>query len=222
MKSPRMMLFVAAATLVALGGCRDTRLDTRTFALAHLPGAEAARLVDPYIYGDRPDARGSVSFTDDAITIRETPDNLDRIARVLEQFDKPVPDLRLRFQLIEADGFTEHDPRIAGVEEQLRSVFQFGGYRLVGEAVVSAADRSEITQTVQGANGDATISANVYRVGSDRLRLENVSLFLSGRGDVLRTTVNVRPGQTLILGSSPRPGATSTLLLTVKAEEATE
>lgn len=222
MKSPRMMLFVAATALVALGGCRDTKLDTRTFALAHLQGDEARRLIDPYIYGDRPDARGSVSFTDDAITVRETPDNLDRIARVLEQFDKPAPDLRLRFQLIEADGFTEHDPRIAAVEEQLRSVFQFGGYRLVGEALVSASDRSQVMQTMQGANGDARIEGIVYRVGADRLRLEDVSLSLSGRGEVLRTTVNVRPGQTLILGSSPRPGATSTLLLTVKAEEATE
>lgn len=35
----------------------------------------------------------------------------------------------------------------------------------------------------------------------------------------LRTTVNTRPGQTLVLGASPKSGSSATLLLTVHAEE---
>ncbi len=35
----------------------------------------------------------------------------------------------------------------------------------------------------------------------------------------VETTVNITPGQTLILGSSPKAGSTATLLLTVRADE---
>ncbi len=52
------------------------------------------------------------------------------------------------------------------------------------------------------------------------IRLEHVSLFGRNSGTGLETTVNIRPGQTLVLGSSPKEGSTATLLLTVRAEEA--
>ena len=35
-----------------------------------------------------------------------------------------------------------------------------------------------------------------------------------------QTAVNIRPGQTLVLGSSPLSGSTTTLLLAVRAEDA--
>jgi hypothetical protein len=34
----------------------------------------------------------------------------------------------------------------------------------------------------------------------------------------LQTTVNIRPGQTLVLGSSPKDGSTATLFLAVRAD----
>jgi hypothetical protein len=39
-----------------------------------------------------------------------------------------------------------------------------------------------------------------------------------GYGTLLRTTVNVRPGQTLVLGSSPKMKSAGTLLLAVTAD----
>lgn len=59
------------------------------------------------------------SSTTGAISVRETSDNLDKIARVLAEFDKVRADVPLHFQLIEADGFTETDPRISAVEVEL-------------------------------------------------------------------------------------------------------
>ena len=208
------------AALVVIAACqRATELDVRTFPIEHLSDAEVWALVQPYVYENRPDAGGMVSTSGRAVTVRETPDNLDRIAAVLAQHDVARPDVRLVFQLIEADGFTDSDPRIADVVTQLRSVFQFRGYRLAGEAVVTATDNSEVEQRIRAADGEFMVTAEAHRMGASTIRLEEVVLWSDPGTPVLRTTVNVRPGQTLVLGSSPRPGSTATLLLTVRAEE---
>jgi len=213
----RMSLAVLATTLL-LAACQgDTRLETRTFALQHLESYEAMGLIDPYIYGDREGAPGGASEAPGAITVRETPDNLDQIARVLAEYDKAKPDARLRFQLIEADGFTGRDERIAAVEEELRRIFQFRGYRLVAEAFVTATDGSEVEQ---GLGTDHVVATRVFLTGGGSIRLDGVRLWSHDGGDRLTTTVNVRPGQTLVLGSASRAGDAGTLLLTVSAEAA--
>lgn len=212
----------ALATLLALGvgGCeRATRVEVRTFALQHLQPDEAARLIDPYVYGEREGAPGAVSMIEGALTVRETRDNLDRIEDVLAEFDRPRPATRLHFQLIEADGFTGSDPAIAEVVSELEKIFRFGGYRLAGEAFVSATDRSEIHQRLRASGEDYEIAGRVLQLSPGTMRLQEVALFGAETGQLLSTTVNVRTGQTLVLGSSPKAGTSTTLLLTVRAEE---
>ena len=41
----------------------------------------------------------------------------------------------------------------------------------------------------------------------------------SQNGFQLGTSVNIRPGQTIVLGSAPKEGSTATLFLTVRAEQ---
>jgi hypothetical protein len=202
---------------LALAACDlgSPALETRTFRVQHMNAGEAARLVDPYVYGEREGRPGAVSVVDGALTVRETRDNLDEIERVLAEYDVPRPDIRLHFQLIEADGFTEADPRIADVEDELRKLFRFQGYRLAGEATVVAADFANVEQLIRAGDDLYSLNANVSRVGPDATRLQDVSLV--GRGVQLTTSMNVRPGQTVVLGSSPRSGDTATLFLTVRA-----
>src|SRR2546421_6245023 len=123
-------------------------LDTRTFALKYLHGQDAIPIVAPSVYADRPNAKGVFSVSDNAITVRETPDNLDKIARVLAQYDRPRPFVRLTFHLIEADGAATTDPVIRDVEATLRQLFRFRGYRLVAGGGGSGPGRGEGTQRV--------------------------------------------------------------------------
>jgi hypothetical protein len=230
MKTTKALGGALLPLLMALVSCgRTPELDTRTFALAHLEPYEAEQLIGPYVYGDRPGAPGAVSVATGAITVRETPDNLQKVERVLAQYDVARPGIQLRFQLIEAfqripaDEPMPTDPRIATVEAELRKLFQFQGYWLAGEAVVYALDGSELSQTLSGAKMPAGVAQEYMvetrvRSGPENgLRLEDVSLYSMG-GRKLRTTVNVRPGQTLILGSSSMEGAAGTFFLTVTAE----
>lgn len=201
-----------------LTGC-DTgpTLDTRTFPLENLYGGEAEALVRPYVYEDRAGAPGTMSNIDGALTVRETPDNLEKIARVLAEFDKPREDVRLHFQLIEAGDRDEPDPRIMEVERELREIFSFPGYALVGEAFVMATDRSDIEQALSGGGtGAYEVRGRVYWVKPGTIRLEEIRL--NGPDAMLTTTVNIRPGQTVVLGSSTRIDAGTTLFLAVTAQ----
>lgn len=228
MKNPYTPVLVALVALLGLVAGRfwasegSPRLDVRTFDLQHRSGYEAAELVHPYIFEDREAAPGALSATPNAISVRETPDNLDRIARVLADFDTPVPGLLLRFQLIEADSFRDPDPAIAGVVEELKGLFRFEGYRLLGEALVSVAGGSmeagEFSQRFLGTDEvfQVTSEARVQRAGT--VRMDPVQLWGGEHEILLETSVSVSAGQTLVIGGARANMEGRTLILTVTAE----
>jgi hypothetical protein len=216
---------VSVLALISLGFWARTgapELDVRTFNLEHRSGYEAAELVDPYIYGDREGAPGAMSVLPNALSIRETPDNLDKIARVLSEFDQPVPPVRLRFQLIEADSFQDPDPAIAEVVNELRSLFRFEGYRLLGEALVTLATGSEYEQSFSqrflGTDELFTVEAAAQLFGPGAVRLSPVKLWRDSYDGLLETSVTVADGQTVVIGGGKALEGGRSFILTVKAE----
>jgi hypothetical protein len=205
------------------------KLDVRTFTLQHRSGYEAAELIEPYVFGDREKNPGDMSATQEAITVRETRDNLEKIGRVLQEFDVAIPGIRLYFQLIEADSFTEEDPSIAEVVEELRSLFRFEGYRLLGEAMVPVAGgyqgRQQFSQRFLGVEYPITVEAGAQVMSNGLVRLDPVLLSVPW-DELMTATVNIRPDQTLVIGGTQaeteivdgQPTGESTLILTVRAE----
>lgn len=211
----RAVAILAVAMLAgACGG--GPSLDTRTFELKYLRGAEAARMVGPYVYADRPSAKGMLNYTDGTLTVRETPDNLDRIARVLAQYDHPLPLVRLTFHLIQADGAASSDPEIADVEATLRRLFRFRGYRLVQTGVLSANEGGEVMQQLGG--GEYEIAAQIRRVsGSGDSAIVDMHVRLLGRHGRFSTDVGVPANKTAVLGNVFQDPQ-GTLILTVQPQ----
>jgi hypothetical protein len=223
MRMVRVAMMLALVPLGVLGCNRAPELDVRTFNLENRSGYEAAELVDPYIYGDREGAPGAISALSNAISVRETTDNLDKIARVLAEFDQPIPPVRLRFQLIEADSFQDEDPAIAEVVTELRSLFRFEGYRLMGEAVVTLAgggmDSQDIEQRFLGTDDPFVVMADAVIERPGTVRLRPVYLWDEETGDnILQTHVSVSLGQTVVIGGGRGRAGGRTFILTVKAE----
>jgi type II secretory pathway component GspD/PulD (secretin) len=208
----RFLYWLALSALVACGGA--PQLETRTFELKFLHGSEASDLIGPYVFLDRPSAKGAMSLAGNLLTVRETRDNLDRVARVLAQYDRPKPMVRLAFHLIAADGAAVHDSAIADIEGALRKLFRFRGYRLVEDGVVTATPGSVVSQQL----GDYVLTADVRQVAGagDSAVIEmgvNVRRFAIG----FSTRVGVPAGKTAVLGNigqDPR----GTLILTVRPE----
>jgi hypothetical protein len=216
----RVATWFALGTLIVVSACGRPRLDTRTFELKALDGDEAAQILAPYVFTDRKDAPGAMSHAHGSLTVRETPDNLDKIARVLAQLDRPTPGVVLHYQLIQADGAAARDPAIADVENALRKLFRFKGYRLLAQAVIStSADRSAV-QAIEVNGRLYTLSAGilgVQRTGdSTTVRLQT-RLELS-HTTLLWTTVTLRSNQSAVLGNTDLSEPSGTLILVVRPE----
>jgi hypothetical protein len=217
----RFMLLIAALT-VPLADChRAPALDTRTFPLQYLEPNAAQGLIQPYVYADRAGNPGMMSLTQNTVTVSETPDNLDKIARVLAEFDVPQPWVQLHFQVIEADGAERTDPTIADVEAELKKLFRFRGYRLVAEAQASGASRTSLDQEIAG-DGDrryhiAVEIGSVRAIGDSGVVELHVQL-RSATGAGLSTSLNARDGQTVVLGNARLGPGAATTILTVRPE----
>jgi hypothetical protein len=216
-----LMLTLLVLTAAACGTAPS--LDTETFELQHVDAEQAAVLIEPYVFSDRPDAPGSVRHSGNMLTVRETRDNLDKIRRVLQDIDRSRPTVRLHFQLIEADGSGPADPAIAEVEAELRKLFRYEGYRLLHQAVVGGTEGSRIEQVV-GRHDDAEAGyILIAAIGSVRSTGDSgtVQLEVGVRNPMrgaLMTTVNARAGQTLVVGNAQIIHGGGTLILTVRPE----
>lgn len=199
-----MRLTAVAATLAFVAACGGgPELETRTFQLQYLRSGEASSIIQPYVYPGRDGAPGMLSSTGQTVTVRELPENLDRIAAVLEEYDRPPPTVRLRFQIIEADGFSDSDPEIAEIEAELRDLFNFRGYRLAASTVLETLEGGGVSQTVGGLG--YAISGNVHQV-----RRTDEGGFLTmdvGIQNLFHTTVRIPLGETVVLGSGRIPWA---------------
>ncbi len=112
--------------------------------------------------------------------------------------------VRLVFQLVEADGFDESDAEIRDVVSELRELFRFRGYRLAATGLLnSAAEGAEARARLTGGEeGGFTVRTEVWNTGDPNLLRVAVELVHEAAGLAMAATVNVRDGQTLVLGST--------------------
>ena len=149
--------------------------------------------------------------------------------------------VRFRFHLVQADGFTEEDPEIADVVTELRKLFNFRGYRLVSTPVVNVVledrfgprrwDGSGIQRIVVGDSDvpwELSVDVRAPRA-SPTVRVE-VSLTSvvpwsireNARRDpvevYLEAAVTIRDGQTVVLGSTRTSAEEPVLILVLTPE----
>lgn len=218
----RHRLLAAGALLCSatLPACDGGGTDTRTFALEHMSPHSAQSLVLPYVPAGSASVR--VSGSPPALTVAASADQLDRIEEMLQRLDVAAPDIRLRFQLIEADGFTDADSAIADVEAVLRDLFRFDGYRLTAEALLATTPGSMSRQRLLGVGAmPLTLEVYVERISgaAESGFSVDVAVHLRGPdGDILSTRVIVPAGQTVVLGTARPFEDRGALILVVRPE----
>jgi hypothetical protein len=215
----RVMLFTTLLAAAA-AGCEGRELETRTFELKYMRPGEAEALVAPYVFTEREGAPGAFEVASSAITVRETADNLERIQRMLAEFDVPRPLTMLHFQVIRADGDIGADPAIAEVERELRRLFRFDGYDLLAETRVGVMEGAAFRQVARGGDTDFIIEGGVPEVrerGDAPTLTVEVQLWAGERNRALVTQVTIPVGHAVVLGTGQTEEG-SALILVVRAE----
>ncbi|MGH7445226.1 MAG: hypothetical protein ACREKM_10130 [Longimicrobiales bacterium] len=213
-----MRTLMMATAMLLLAGC-DGGLETRTFALEYMQPDIAFKMIEPYVPGGAENMR--MTERPAALTITAPEVRLEQVAQVLATYDRGRPDVQMRFQIIEADGFSETDAAIADVQDALHDLFRFNGYRLLAEAVVRAQAPGYVEQQLAAGEREFTIVAHLERViGSDADRAVDLGITLRNSfGNTLITTVMTVPsGQTVVVGSARARSDGNTLILVVRPE----
>ena len=237
----RSFLAMMLLCLPALAEAQDPRdLPVRTFKLQNLRADDAAKLLGPYV--NAPNGGVFDAGSINAITVRETHSVLALVDSLLRVHDRPRAVVTMRFQLIAALDSTVRDPAIAGIDAELRKLFRFSGYELIGEGTARTEERSEYIMTlstkpksVSVGRGEKELVTESFQirgwvegvqgVGDARTVRINVALQDALRGkeaqELLRTGLTLPIGQSIILGSA-RPvmafGNRAALILVVQPE----
>ena len=150
-----------------------------------------------------------------------------------------VHNVLLTFHLVEADGFTDQDPEISDVVDELMNIFNFQGYRLLSTSVFNVG-LTRLRPTVPDATGvgsqrifpgdsetQLTIMASVSArrsTGTVRARVtltdaitrpRVLTIGIEEQLPLLEASVTMRDGQRVMLGTARRSAGEPVLILVV-------
>jgi hypothetical protein len=223
-----------AMGLAPVSSAQDPRdLAIRTFKLRNMRPDDAAKLLSPYVTspGGGVFEAGSVG----AITVRETFTTLTLIDSLLRTHDKPRAVMSMRFKLIAALDSSMRDPAIEDIDAELRKLFRFRGYELIGEGTMLSEESTDFMTTLSTKAHRLRNSNEMWQetfrirgwmdgitgTGGDRTIRVQVTLQDAGNdSELLRTGLTLAIGQTVILGSA-KPTMTlgrAALILVVQPE----
>jgi hypothetical protein len=214
-----LALFLASATAFADAADMGSNLKVRTFQFKHKQADKAAAVIKPLM-----SAEGSMSIQPAAnsLVVTELPENLKKIAAALAQFDAPVQSLNLSIRLVGANRGTADeahvDPVLRDVESKL-ALLRYNVLESIGSANASGKEGEPGVVELNGYRADFRFGE--YDPASDSVKLSEFRLSkLEGDqlSPMLKTTLNLKIGQTVIIGATKQPNSNRALMIVVTAQ----
>jgi hypothetical protein len=221
------LLAVMLAASGASAGARDEpNLKRVTVVIRYADGHALERLLNPYLtkYG-----RVQFESRTRALTVVDQPAVVDVMLKMVKQFDVRPPQLQLAVQLILAEkaGPESIPGDLKAVAKQLKEVFSYKQYQIMDKAYITTEangnSRMKIggeegytvdieTHMVQGEKSTVRMEFHLYRwewvkqTGKQPQGIQHT---------VVRTTVEMKDGETAILGASKIDGEGKALITVV-------
>ncbi|MBC7187536.1 MAG: carboxypeptidase regulatory-like domain-containing protein [Calditrichaeota bacterium] len=198
-------------------------LVARTFDLRYKNPVELASLIKPFLSGNGEVIPGQ---TMRVLTVRDTPEVLDKVAGLLARYDVQPKQVRLDLHLFLADGSGERKRKIpadlAPVVRKLSALFRYSHYSLLGSGTAIVYS-GELCQLQVGISERIFASCSVERVeyleaDGGAVRLEKLRLSAPTPGVVLGTSLNLPLGEFVVVGRASSKGPEEAVVAVMKAE----
>lgn len=221
MKS-RLISFVLLFALVApfaLADAAEPSLSVRSFQLRNKEADKAAGVIKPLF-----SAQGSFSVqpSTNTLVVTDQAENMKKIAAAIEKFDVPPRPFRIELKLISASRAAQPSipAELKEIAAKLSGVLKFNAFEKVGELTVVGKEGDPVLAKVDGYRAEfrygefdpvsGTIRVNEFQLS----RVQGEDLV-----PVLKTSLNLRIGQTVALGASRDPQSQRALMLVLVAKE---
>jgi hypothetical protein len=214
-----LIIALAAPFAVLADDAAAPNLSVRSFQLRHKEADKAAVVLKPLF-----SAKGSFSVqpSSNTLVVTDQAENLKRIAAALENFDLPPRPFVLELKLVMASRAAQ--PAIPAdlkeIAAKLSGVLRFNAFEKVGDLRAIGKEGDPVLAKIDGYRAEfrfgeldpvsATIRLNDFQLS--RVKGEEVV-------PVLKTSLNLKLGQTVALGASRDPQSQRALMLVLVARE---
>ena len=198
-----------------------SQLELRQFTLEYKRAEDIYELIEPFLVPEK----SKVSQRLNALTVMASPDNMEEIESIIREHDTPPKQVWAEVLLIEASnkeaakGGTPEE--IKPVVDKLKGLFKYKSYAVIGRAEGMGMETSALEFGTPG----GTDSPTIFRVKTGLVLTGQVVQLQRLTIDVAKplhnqilTSINIKNGETLILGASRNDEADSALITVVKAK----
>ena len=227
MKLKRTLLVFLSSLLLALPAMADSAdagraLSVHTFAFKFKDAEKAAAVIKSMVSAD-----GSMSIqpASNSLVVTDRAENLKTITKALLDFDTEAQMFRLSVRIVSAARVDGSTPKIPGdlkdVAQKL-ALFRYNSFENSGEAnVVGKEGDAGIVDMATGFRADFRFGE--YDPASDSIKVNDFHLSrLQGEKkdqltSLLKTSLNLRLGQTYIVGATKAPQSQRALMIVLVA-----
>ena len=226
----RIALFCVILTLAAFGATAqqaDGKVVVQTFKFKFKTADKASQMVRPLMSSE-----GSVSIQPgtNTLVVTDRADNVNRIAAASDDYDVPSRTFKLEMKLVSAGRVSGTPPAVPEdlreVSTKLSGVLRFNAFEKLGQLSISGREGDVVRRDVDGVyHADFTIGeydpvTGTVQVSEFRLgRYQQTAAGKKELTEVLKTTLNLKVGQTVVLGASKLPESNRALMLIVVARQ---
>jgi hypothetical protein len=221
-----LTLFLFATVAWAEDAAAERGLGSRSFKLNFKSPERAAVVIRPLVSQE-----GSISIqpATNTLVVTDLPENIRRIGEALQQFDAPAKPFRVELQIVAASrastpGKVPQD--LQEVASKLGAVLRYNSFEMLADFDAQGKEGDSLANLQVGDGYRADVKIGEYDPVSQTLRIEEFRLSKAqpaqqGESTVApllkRTSLNLKLGQTLILGASRLPQSDRALMLVLVA-----
>ena len=213
-----MILLLVSANAFADAADVGKRLSVQTFQFKHKQADKAAAVIKPLMSAD---GTMSIQPGTNSLVVSELPENMKRIAAALLQFDAQPVAMMLSVRLVSATRGAE--PRVAPQLTDIASKLALLRYNILeslGSADAGGREGEPGRIELEGGYradfkfGEYDPASDTVKVSDFRLsRLEGDTL-----APLMKTTLNLKIGQTVIFTATKQPQSQRALMIVVTAK----
>lgn len=217
------VLMVVLSLLTATAFAEGSGVSVRSFQFRYKQAENAAIAIKPLV-----SAEGSFSIqpSSNTLVVTDKPENLKAIAAAVAQYDKPARGVKITIRLVAAS--RQANPAkvpddLVDLSNKLSGVLRFNSFEKLGEITAEGKEGDPVITNVDGVYR-AEFKIGEYDPLSDTIRVGDFQLSKMQQGGngqltpLLKTSLNLKVGQTVILGASKSAESGRALMLVLVAK----
>ena len=227
----RAILFTLILLLTAAVGLAqetDGKVVVQTFKFKFKSADRAATVISSLMSSE-----GSVSIQpgSNVLVVTDLRENMEQIAAALDSYDLPSREFKLEIRLVAAGRVPGRSPEVPEdlkeIAGKLSGVLRFNSFEPLGTLDVNGKEGDEVRSDVNShyhadfVIGEFDPVSRTVQLSDFKLSRYETSLESQKRerNQVLETTLNLKVGQTVVLGASRLPDSNRALMLIVIARQ---